>query len=627
MDSNNDYAIGIDLGTTFSCVSVWKNNRVEILSNEFSNRITPSCVAFNDKERLIGEVAVSQLLSNQKNTITNVKRLMGHTYDSYTKHNSLKSIPYKIINKDNFLGIKVRYKKKDLILQPEEISSIILSKMKSIAEKYLGQKVKKAVITVPAYFNESQRQSTKDAGKIAGLEVLRIINEPTAAALAYGFNELDPKVKQNILVYDFGGGTLDCSVLTISDGIFNVRSTSGDTNLGGEDIDNLLVKYCISEFKNNHDIDLTTVKNSKRIMAKLKSECERIKKVLSINKVACIRIDNLYSNKNLELKLTRSKFESICRKLFKRAFEPIRISLDESCLKKSDISKIVLVGGSSRIPKIQDMLSKYFGDILCFGINADEAISTGAAIQAALLNNQKLTKMNNVLLLDVLPLSLGIETSGGVLTKILSRNTKLPCKSTQIYSTAVDNQPGLTIKIFQGERTLTEDNHKLGEFNFLGIPPMKRAEPRIEITFEVDLDGILIVKAQETTTNKSKEYTVINNKSKLTDKQINLMIKQAKQFHDLDIKLLKLIESKNRLENLAYHIKNQIEDELLDEQLEKTDIELLQTKSDQTLEWLYENQEENNDIYRQKYDELELEFKNILSKQMLYKEPKNLKVS
>jgi heat shock 70kDa protein 1/2/6/8 len=626
MDTKSDYAIGIDLGTTFSCVSVWKNNRVEILSNEFSNRITPSCVAFNNKERLIGEVAISQLLSNQKNTITNVKRLMGYSYDAFIKNNNIKSFPYKIINKDKFLAIKVKYKKKDLILHPEEISSIILTKMKDIAEKYLGQEVTKAVITVPAYFNDSQRQSTKDAGKIAGLNVLRIINEPTAAALAYGFNELDPHVKQNILVYDFGGGTLDCSILTINDGIFNVRSTSGDTNLGGEDIDNLLVNYCINEFKKLFNTDLKIVKNSKRIIAKLKSECERIKKVLSINKVACIRIDNLYSNKNLELKLTRSKFESICRKLFKKAFNPIKISLDESLLSKKDISKIVLVGGSSRIPKIQEMLTNYFGEKLCFGINADEAISTGAAIQAALLNNQKLTKMNNVLLLDVLPLSLGIETSGGVLTKILSRNTKLPCKSTQIYSTAVDNQPGLTIKIFQGERTLTEDNHKLGEFNFLGIPPMKRAEPRIEITFEVDLDGILIVKAVETTTNKSKEFTVIDNKSKLSDKQINTMIKQAQQFHELDLKLLNLIESKNRLENLAYHIKNQIEDELLDEQLEKTDIELLQNKSDQTLEWLYDNQEENNDLYRQKYDELELEFKNILSKQLLYSEPKKKKV-
>jgi len=624
MNKNSDYAIGIDLGTTFSCVSVWKNNRVEILANEFSNRITPSCVAFTEKERLIGEVAKAQILSNQKNTITNVKRLMGYTYETLINELSLKEFPYKIINKDNFIGIKVSYKKKDLILQPEEVSSIILQKMKRIAEKYLGQQVSKAVITVPAYFNESQRQSTIDAGRIAGLEVLRIINEPTAAALAYGFNELDPKVKQNILVYDFGGGTLDCSILTISNGVFNVRSTSGDTYLGGEDIDRLLVDYCIDQFKKENQIDLKTVKNTKRIIAKLKTECERIKKVLSINKTSTIRIDNLYSNKNLELKITRSKFDSICRKLFKKAFEPVLIALDESCLDKTDINKIVLVGGSSRIPKIQQQLIDYFGEILCFGINADEAVATGAAIQAALLNNQKLTKMNNVLLLDVLPLSLGIETSGGVLTKILSRNTKLPCKSTQIYSTAVDNQPGLTIKIFQGERTLTVDNHKLGEFNFLGIPPMKRAEPRIEITFEVNLDGILVVKALETTTNKSKEYTVMDNKTKLSDKQINQMIEQAKEFHDFDIELLDLIESKNRLENLAYHIKNQIEDEMLDEKLEKNDISLLQNKSDKTLEWLYENQDEDNDVYRKKYDELELEFKNILSKQIIYTDDTDL---
>jgi len=618
MSTETDYAIGIDLGTTYSCVSVWKNNRVEILANEFSNRITPSCVAFTDKERLIGDVAKSQLLSNQKNTIVNVKRLMGYTYESYLKKFSSTKFPYKIINKNKFIGIQVKYKKKDFVLHPEEISSIILHKMKSIAEKYLGQKVVKAVITVPAYFNESQRQATKDAGRIAGLNVLRIINEPTAAALAYGFNDLDPTKKQNILVYDFGGGTLDCSILTITDGVFNVRSTSGDTYLGGEDIDQLLVKVCVMKFKKQTDIDLFSLKNNKKALSKLKIECEKVKKILSINKISTIRIDNLYNNENFELKITRSKFESICRKLFKRAFKPVKIALEESCLNKDDISKIVLVGGSSRIPKIQSMLIDYFGDKLCFGINADEAVATGAAIQAALLNNQKLTKMNNVLLLDVLPLSLGIETSGGVLTKILSRNTKLPCKSSQIYSTATDDQPGLTIKIFQGERTLTLDNHKLGEFNFLGIPPMKRAEPRIEITFEVDLDGILLVKALETTTNKSKEYTVMDNSTKLSDKQINQMIEQAKQFHELDIELLQLIESKNRLENLAYHIKNQIEDEMLDKELDENDINILQEKSESTLKWLYNNQEEDNDIYRQKYDDLELEFKNILSKKLLY---------
>lgn len=489
--------------------------------------------------------------------------------------------------------------------------------MKEIAEKYLGCEVKKAVITVPAYFNESQRQSTKNAGKIAGLNVLRIINEPTAAALAYGFNELDPSKKQNILVYDFGGGTLDCSILTISDGIFNVRSTSGDTYLGGENINDILVKYCIQEFKKNTKINLNTVKNGSKAISKLATECERVKKILSINKSSTINIENLYANKKFEIKITQSKFESLCRKIFKKAFEPVLIALDESCLKKEEINKIVLVGGSSRIPKIQSMLEDYFGDKLCFGINADEAVATGAAIQAALLNNQRLTKMNNILLLDVLPLSLGIETSGGVLTKILSRNTKLPCKSTQIYSTAVDNQPGLTIKIFQGERTLTVDNHKLGEFNFLGIPPMKRAVPRIEITFEVDMDGILNVKALETTTNKHKEYTIIDNNTKLTDKQINYMIEQAKKFKKIDNELLDLIESKNRLENLVYHIKNQIEDNALDQQLEQEDLDLLQDKSNNTLEWLYQNQEEENDVYRQKYDELELEFKNILSRQLL----------
>jgi heat shock 70kDa protein 1/2/6/8 len=617
MSSDNDYAIGIDLGTTNSCVSVWKNNRVEILANEFSNRITPSCVAFTDKERLIGEVAKSQFLTNRENTIINVKRLMGYTYNSFKKKFNSDIFSYELVDKNSFIGIKVKYQNKDLILQPEEVSSIIIQKMKEVAEKYLGCEVKKAVITVPAYFNESQRQSTKNAGKIAGLNVLRIINEPTAAALAYGFNELDPSKKQNILVYDFGGGTLDCSILTISDGIFNVRSTSGDTYLGGENINDVLVKYCIQEFKKNTKINLKTVKNGSKAISKLAYECERVKKILSINKTSQINIENLYANKKFEIKITQSKFESLCRKIFKKAFEPVLIALDESCLKKEEINKIVLVGGSSRIPKIQSMLQDYFGDKLCFGINADEAVATGAAIQAALLNNQRLTKMNNILLLDVLPLSLGIETSGGVLTKILSRNTKLPCKSTQIYSTAVDNQPGLTIKIFQGERTLTVDNHKLGEFNFLGIPPMKRAVPRIEITFEVDMDGILNVKALETTTNKHKEYTIIDNNTKLTDKQINYMIEQAKKFKKIDNELLDLIESKNRLENLVYHIKNQIEDNALDQQLEQEDLDLLQDKSNNTLEWLYQNQEEENDVYRQKYDELELEFKNILSRQLL----------
>jgi heat shock protein 1/8 len=613
MTNKIDYAIGIDLGTTYSCVGVWKNNRVEILANEFSNRITPSYVAFTDTERLIGNIAKDQILSNKKNTIMNVKRFIGYNYEEFKKKFKKSEFPYNIVNKNNFIGVKIKYKNKFYTFQPEEISAIILEKMKEIAEKYLGQKVTKAVITVPAYFNESQRQATKDAGKIAGLEVLRIINEPTAAALAYGFNECSITTGKNILVYDFGGGTLDCSLLTIKNKVFNVRATSGNTYLGGEDIDNALVKYCINDFKKKTKVDIS---NNKKAIQKLKIKCEQAKKVLSTVKSTEILVDSLHNTLHYKLYLTRSKFENICKKIFQKAFNPIKIVLDEACLQKSDIDNIVLVGGSSRIPKIQKMISKFFNKELSFTINMDEAVAHGAAIQAALLNNNQTTKMNNILLLDVLPLSLGIETAGGILTKIVNRNIKLPCCEKQILSTATDNQIGLTIKIFQGERILTKDNHKLGEFNFLGIPPMKRAQPRIEITFEVDIDGLLHVKALETSTKKSKKITIVNNKSKLSNKQINEMIEQAKKFKTFDNELLELIESRNRLENLAYHIKTQLDENLSDKNIKVDDIKNLKSSSSDILNWLDTHKTDNIKIYTDKYNNLETKFKKVLSEQV-----------
>lgn len=616
MTNKLDYAIGIDLGTTYSCVGVWKNNRVEILANEFSSRITPSCVAFTDTERLIGNIAKDQILSNKKNTIMNVKRFIGYNYEEFTKKFSKSDFPYTIVNKNDFIGVKIKYKNKFYTFQPEEISAIILEKMKEIAEKYLGQKVTKAVITVPAYFNESQRQATKDAGKIAGLEVLRIINEPTAAALAYGFNECSITKGKNILVYDFGGGTLDCSLLTIKNKIFNVRATSGNTYLGGEDIDNALVKYCINDFKKKTKVDIS---NNKKAIQKLKIKCEQAKKVLSTVKSTEITVDSLYNTLHYKLYLTRSKFENICKKIFQKAFDPIKIVLDEACLQKYDIDNIVLVGGSSRIPKIQKMISKFFNKELSFTINMDEAVAHGAAIQAALLNNNQTTKMNNILLLDILPLSLGIETAGGILTKIVNRNIKLPCCEKQILSTATDNQLGLTIKIFQGERILTKDNHKLGEFNFLGIPPMKRAQPRIEITFEVDVDGLLHVTAFETSTKKSKHITIVNNKSKLSNKQINEMIEQAKKFKVFDNELLDLIESRNRLENLAYHIKTQLDENLSDKNIKVDDIKNLKSSSSDILNWLDTHKTDNIKTYTDKYNNLETKFKKVLSEQVFQK--------
>ncbi|XP_054289591.1 heat shock-related 70 kDa protein 2-like [Macrosteles quadrilineatus] len=595
-------AVGIDLGTTFSCVGIWQSGKVEIIANDQGNRTTPSYVGFTDKERLVGEAAKNQGALNPQNTVYDVKRLIGRKFNEESVQKDIPAFPFQVLNRDDKPMIQVQYKNETKVFSPEEISAMVLTKMIATAETYLGQKVRQAVVTVPAYFNDAQRQATKDAGTIAGISVSRIINEPTAAALAYGLDKKGAPEK-NVLIFDLGGGTFDVSILNIADGVFEVKATAGDTHLGGEDFDWRMTNHFAQEFKQKFKSDIT---GNKRAMRRLQNACERAKRTLSSSTQATIEVDSLHDGIDFLSSITRAKFEDLNADLFKQTLEPVKKAMDDAKLSASKIHEIVLVGGSTRIPKIQSLLSNFFdGKELNQSINPDEAVAYGAAVQAAILHGDKTEEVKDLLLIDVAPLSLGIETAGGVMTILIPRNATIPIRQTKVFTTYADMQTSVSVQVYEGERTMTKDNNLLGKFELQGIPPAPRGVPQIEVSFDIDANGILNVQAVDKSSGASKSITVTNERGRLTKKDIDRMVAEAERFKEEDNRERDRVDAKNKLETVCFTLKSAVEEAILTNKISEDEKNTVVRKCNEMLMWIEANKEADLEKYNRKMSELQ----------------------